>query len=531
MFRKMLMAVALCTAAPAYADWNQATTKHFVIYSDGSEEELREAARNLEVYDKLLRAMSGIDRASSPIKVKVYLLRDMNSVERLAGEGVGGFYLATPRAPVAISARRLRDDRGRSIRKTEVTETEGLGSEILQHELTHHFMYQYFPTNYPTWYSEGFAEFYGSMQFPGNNVVELGHVPGFRMEQLKMGWLPMSKLLTAKSYDDVGDDVLSLYAQGWLLVHYAFTNSERGKQLKQYLNAVSTGTPYEEAAKAAFGDLDKLDSELRNHMRNGMTARRLDLKSLDVGKIDIRPLNEAEDALLRSDMFLNLGIPVREADEIASNVVRAVGSSPRDAYSLRILTEAHRAAEQNDKAEAAVDRWLAAFPNDPKAMMHKSELLIDKLRKAKSTDEAAWEKARELILKANNLAPQDPEVLIAYYDSFHAQGMLPPASAQNALMTAFKLVPQDDNLRQRVAMDFEARDMLKEAIFIIEPAAHGIHVEEKNEAKEEERRRRRWEKYRVAGQAYMETPRQMLKRLEQKLAQKTGPGETANATK
>lgn len=527
MFRKILLLAALLCAAPAHAQWNKATSKHFIIYSDGSEEELRTAATNLEIYDRLLRAKTGVTRPSSPIKVKVYMLRDQNAVERLAGEGVGGFYFSTPRSPIAISARRIRDRRTSSLYRTMVNDLEGLGDEILQHELTHHFMFQYFPTNYPTWYSEGFAEYFGSMLFKEGNIVEIGHAPGFRVAQIKDNWMSVDKLLTARSYADVGDEIGSLYAQGWLLVHYAFSNPERKRQLDQYLLGVSSGKPYDEAAKAAFGDLDKLDKELRDYV-DEFQAVRLSLKDIDIGSVALTPLTPVENELLRSDMFLNFGIAVKDADEIATSVADvAAGSS--DPYALRILTEAHRAAEQHDAARAAVDRWLAVAPNDAKAMMHKAELEIAALRQAKSTNEDAWDRARERILKANQLAPQDPEVLIAYYDSFEAQGVLPPAGAQNALMTALKLVPQDDVLRQRVAADFEARNMIKEAIFVIEPAAFGLHTKDENDPKKEARRKRQWEKNRVAGMNYMETPRQMLTRLEKKLAEQSGAAAEATS--
>lgn len=529
MLRKILLLVLLLCAAPAHAEWHKATTKHFIIYSDGSEDDLRTAARNLELFDLFVRARTGVTQPSSPIKVKVYLLRDMDSVERLAGYGVGGFYFATPRAPIAVSARRIKNDRTRRIEKVRVNQVEGIGTEILQHELMHHFMFQYFPTNYPTWYSEGFAEYWGSALFKDGNV-EIGHPPGFRVDQIKARWMPIDKLLTAKSYEDVGDDIGSLYAQGWLLVHYAFNKPDRLQKLNQYLRGVSGGQPYDEAAKAAFGDLGALDRDLRAYFRDGIKAMRWPMRDVDVGMVDVQPLTPLEDGLLRSDLFLNFGIPVREADEIVSNVVRIVGSSSSDAYALRILTEAHRAAEQRPQAVAVVDRWLAAFPNDPKAMMHKAELEIAALRDAGSTDTAAWDKARQRILAANRIAPQDPEILIAFYDSYRAQNVLPPPPAQNALMTALKLVPKDNTLRQQVAADFEARNMLEEAVFIIEPAAFGLHAKDEDDPKEEARRKRLWEKYRVAGTTYMETPRQMLKRLEQKLAARGGSADTASGT-
>ena len=527
MFRKILALWALLIAVPAHAQWIEAESKNFIVYSDASEKEVRQTSERLEKYFYILKALTNSSQAAAPVKVKVYMLRDTDAVERLAGEGVWGFYFATPRTPVAIGARRAKQQV--STNRTVVHNTSGLGEEVLQHELAHHFMYQYFPTSYPTWYSEGFAEFFGSMAFPQENVAELGHAPGYRIEQARSDWLAMEKLLSARNYAEAGDSMISLYAQGWLLVHYAFNNPERGKQLNQYLREVSAGKPYGEAAKSAFGDLDKLDKEMRAHLKGGVNALRLPLKPIDIGPLAVRKLTPLENALLRSDMFLNFSVPVKEADDIARLVASQVGPGSTDAYGLRILTEAHRAAEQNDKAMAAVDRWLAAHPRDPKAMMHKSMIEMAMLRAAGSNDAAAWEKLRARIVEANKLAPEDPEILIAFYDSYQGQGMLPPAPAQNALMSAFKLVPQDRHLRHRVAADFEARDMLEEAIYILQPLANSFHSKEESGPKAEERRRRQWEKNRAAGQVYMETPRQMMERLEKKLAERKGGSADAEA--
>src|SRR5690606_27248766 len=101
------------------------------------------------------------------------------------------------------------------------------------HEYTHHFMYHYFPATYPTWYSEGFAEFWGATRFLDNNVVEVGHPANHRFGSFVQGrWLPIGRLLAAQNYADV-PEVDLLYAEGWLLVRYAWDNPERKRQLQE----------------------------------------------------------------------------------------------------------------------------------------------------------------------------------------------------------------------------------------------------------------------------------------------------------
>jgi hypothetical protein len=94
---------------------------------------------------------------------------------------------------------------------------------------------------------------------------------------------------------------------------------------------------------------------------------------------------------------------------------------------------------------------------------------------------------------------------------------LPPAGAQNALYRAFELVPQDDDLRYQLALDFEKRGMITDAIATIKPAAFALRSEDES-AKEKRRREKLEEKYRGVGQKKRETAIEMLTRLEKKLA-------------
>ncbi|HWH22127.1 MAG TPA: hypothetical protein VNT25_02375 [Allosphingosinicella sp.] len=524
MFRKAILAAGLICAAPAHAEWHQATSTHFIMYSDGSPEEVREAAAKLEKFDTIIRARARTNKPHSPVKLRVYLLRSMSAVEAIAGPGVGGFYMANERGPFLVGAR--RGPEMRYTQRTLVDRSPSWGPHVLQHEYAHHFMLQYFPVAYPPWLVEGFAEYFGMLDFVDENVIELGHAPLFRVDTMREDWVPIDELLTAQTYEDMREHGAAIYAEGWLLLHYADNHPQRAKQLQQYINRVASGLPYKQAAEEAFGsDLKTLDQELRAYLRQGIKALRLSLKPIEVGPIDVRPLTPGEEALLRTEILASAGLPVVEAKQLVGNVREKARQFPNDKAVLRLLTEVERAAENDAEATEAVKRWLSVAPQDPKALMHQAELQVRKLVNEKSTDRAAWDAARALILKANKIAPQDPEILVSYYDSFQAAGELPPPGAQAALMRAHNLVPQDDRLRQRVAMDFEARGMIEDAIFVITPAANSPHSRKEDDPKRRAERERWWKKYRMAGEAYMETPREMLKRLQQKLV----AGKTASA--
>jgi hypothetical protein len=511
MWRALLLLLLALIPSAARAEWREATSKHFIVYSDTTEEKIRAAITNLEKYDFVLRWAADVKKPPSPIKLKVYLLQTQFEVKKSLPEGAGGgvlgYYNANARNPFFVGL--ARDPRANQAISAQ---------QVLFHEYTHHFMFQYFPATYSTWYSEGFAEFYGTTRILDNDVIEIGHPAEARYYSLLSNWLPLNKMLTAKSYADVRGRIGSLYAQGWLLVHYLSTNKEREGQLDKYLHAINAGKSYEEAMDGAFGkDAKALNSELRDYSgKLLLTANRIPFKPIDVGPITVRTLGPAERELVKEDIFLNRGLLVREAREFLENVRATARRYPTDPFALQILTEAERASGNAAEAAAAVDRWLAVKPKEPRAMMHKAQLQIESLAAAKSPDQAAWDAARNQLLAAHKAAPRDPMILEAYYDSYVAQGVLAPPPAQNALFRAFELVPQDDDIRYKLALDFEHRNMIREAIHVIKPAALSLHGENESEADKKKRAEMKV-KYREVGTTDREEAWEMLARLEKKL--------------
>ncbi len=509
-------------SSPALATWRVAESNNFTIYSESSEEELRQTIERMEKFDKILRVFSGTNKPIAKMKLTLFQMRDMDSVAAtLPYEtfGIGGFYTTSIRGPYLVATRKGFD--AINTARTRHGNGREWGPEVVQHEYVHHFMYQYFPANYPSWYSEGFAEYFGTLSWGDDGSVELGHAPLGRMNVIRREWLPMSKLLTAKSYDDVGEQIGSLYAQGWLLTHYGQTTNERGAKVKTYLDALIAGTPYDEAARRAFGDdLTALDRELQAHARD-LQALRIPLRAIDTGPIAIRTLNEAEESLLRADIRLHVGVERSNTGRFAQQIEEALVSEPGNIRGWEMLIEARRLDNDVAGARQAADRLLAADPQNGMAMFHKADMAIEALQAEKSTDTAAWDAARADIVEASRLRPNTPMIFEAYFDSYVAQGVTPPADAQNALMKALELIPQNSELRYKVAADFEQRGMYDDAIFMIKPEAFGSHEEDQAEKTRRERAMREAAQ-RYTGIEVREPALEFLARLERKKAEADG---------
>lgn len=525
MIRAVLTAFALLFATAAQAEWREATSKNFIVYSEASEAELRRFAEKLEKFDYVLRRVHSITEPPSPNRLRVFLLPTIGAVEDMAGgDGIAGYYITDARGVMMVGT---RENASRSLLDSE---------SILLHEYTHHFMYHYFPATYPTWYSEGFAEFWGATKFLDDGAVEVGHPAEHRFQSINPDvgsqniarWLTVDRLLTAQSYADVPDIDL-LYAEGWLLVRYTWENEERRRQLHEYLRLINEGVSYRDAMERSFGaGARKLNSELYGYAGRGrFDVVRLPFREIDTGKIDLRTLDPAEQALIEYEVKLSQGVPNEDFEAFAADLRRTAASFPDSPFALRLLAEVERIADDATAAEAAVDRLLALDPDNARGLMYKGLLRVDALRAAETADADAWNEARQPILRANAEKPEDPLIYEAYYDSFVAQGVLPPPEAQNALYTAVELAPSDSDLRYKLALDFEHRDMIPEAIAIIRPDAYRVRHRDDESERERVRRQRREDRYRRAGTERRETAREMYDRLVEKLEGEAGAGTAA----
>jgi tetratricopeptide (TPR) repeat protein len=264
-----------------------------------------------------------------------------------------------------------------------------------------------------------------------------------------------------------------------------------------------------------------LNAALRAYGQTRLNALRLPFRAIDVGPVQVRDLRPAEEALILSDIRLSAGVLESEAPQFAAFVRRQAVRFPDDPYALRLLAEAEDAAGNYAAAGRAAERLLAIEPGNPKGLMLRASAQLEALRSSGNGSDEAWEAARAHLLEANRRAPNDPQVLLAYYQSFTSQGGVPPVHAQNALVRAMNLVPQDAYMRYLVAADFEARDMIEDAITTIRPAASSAHKSD-DDPVERARRQMLRQRYRFVGATQNESAREMLIRLERKLAERRG---------
>jgi tetratricopeptide (TPR) repeat protein len=466
---------AAILAAPAQAEWREATSDHFIIYSEQSEKSLREFAERLERFDAAMRSLRNLPKVpvAHANKLTVYAVSDIGDVRKLYGKGasngnfgIAGFYQPRASGSLAFVARSTGD-----------SDTSFDGERVLRHEYAHHFMMHNFPVAYPVWFIEGFAEFNSTARFEKNGTVGIGTPASHRARGLMMGpKLSVESLVSNPTGSRRGDEREAMYGRGWLLTHFLYAEPSRAGQLSAYLKQVNSGTNSLDAAREAFGDLQVLDKELESYLRRPKLAYwPIPAERLPIGKITIRTLSPAEDAMMEVKMRSKRGVNRQQALELLPLVRKAAAPFPNDPAVQATLAEAEYDAGNYAEAEAAADRAIASNPRHVDALIYKGRAKMALASASKSADAAAWKEVRKWLVAANRADPEDPEPLILFYSSFRAQGIKPTANAAIGLEEALRLAPQDQPLRMMAAFQYLADNKPAEARAALAPVAFAPH--------------------------------------------------------
>ena len=451
---------ASALASPAHAEWMEATSDHFIVYGDMRPNEAKDFAEQLERIDKLLRSVTNTPdtAAERSNKVPVYFVPDMSTVERLIGrQGVGGFYVPHAQGSLAVTPRRLTQI-------SEYMQPQG----VLFHEYTHAILISGAKVAYPKWLNEGLAEFFGTIQPKPDGSLILGGLPlirGFALaEQNQMS---SEELLTADQRKLSQEDEGHLYARAWATIHMLMLDKDRAGQLDKYMQLLQSGVPSLDAGRRAFGDLGKLDSDVKVHLRSRKFPSILvPASKVAGGTATVRSLRPCEGKIMPIRIRSAVGVTDKTAGGVATQARQAAVGCDNDPFVQRTLAETEFDAKNNAQSAAAADRALAADPKNVMAMVYKGRVA------ARAKD---WAGARKWFIQANKLNPDYALPLVLYHDSFTQAGAAPTFAANNGLLRALVLVPQDDSVRIRVVMAMLAAGDKATAKAALAPLATAPH--------------------------------------------------------
>jgi len=470
-----LLAGAALASAPANAAWNQASSKHFVIYADDKPNRLADFATRLERFDHAARALLKMD---DPVvgdgnRVTIYVFPTVADVQALANgdKFLAGFY--TGRASGSLVYLGKRND------------NSDMGADtILFHEYSHHLMMQQLDQPYPEWYVEGFAEFLSTPIFEKDGSVMIGAPPQHRAWGLFNGQQLALDSMLGESYGDITKLSTelreSVYGRGWLIAHYLTMEPSRSGQLGRYVLGISQGTPPLKSAQDSFGDLKQLDRDLEKYLHRS-TIQTFKITPHDAPPtVEVKPLSQGAAAVVLLRGRIKNGLKPAEMEQAAGEVRAIEARYPGDELVEATLAEAELDTQHAVAAEAAADRAIKADPKSTEALVLKGRAIA---ARGESVDDdkgrhALFDQARETFIAANKIDSEDPEPLMEFYKAFLSEGVRPNANALAALHYASDLAPQDLGLRLNSAAAYLMENRPKEARQALIPVAYSPHADQ-----------------------------------------------------
>lgn len=465
----LLTGLALVAAAPAAAEWREASSEHFLIYADTSEKWLREFAERLEKFDAGLRLRRGMDTPpeARSNRLVIYVVDNVQQVQRLYGSSsvsVGGFYVPRVGGSIAYTPR--------------VSEYMVSATIVLQHEYAHHFLLSNFAAAYPRWLSEGFAELYSTATVERDGSLAIGRPAVHRAGSLMGG--PTFRIERLLDPEHVSGDRHwdAFYGRAWLLMHMVSSDPARLEQLERYIGlVVGSGKPSVEAAREAFGDLAVLQRDMERYLaRNRFGFFRIPAAALELAPIAVRTLGPGEAAMMPVRMRSDRGVTREQALALIGEARERAARYPNDPRVQGMLAEAEFDAGFVDAAEAACDRALAVDPADRQALLYKGQVRVARAMAAPAATPQMWAEARSWFIKANKLDNDAAEPLALFYLSFRQANAVPTRNAVLALERAFQLSPQDWGLRWMLARQLLVDERLREARVVLLPLAYNPHA-------------------------------------------------------
>lgn len=469
-FRLVAAGLALLAAQPAFAEWHEASSDHFVIYADDKEADLRQFAENLERYHSAMAFLTSqkIEKPSPSNRVTIFVVGDQRDMRALSGSRtVGGFYI--PRAGGSRAfVQEIRNQKG----------YPHFSTIVMLHEYAHHFLISASRFPMPRWWNEGAAEFFAAATFNDDGSLLIGRAAQHRGGELAFADpVHVRELLDPELYEkQKGKGYDAFYGKSWLFYHYLIFSKERLGQMEEYQRNLFNGMAPLAAGEAAFGDLDVLERELAAYLRSRrFMTYVLPPEKLSIGTpVALRKLPVGEAAIMPLVIRSQRGVDAEEAAKILPDVRAIAARHPADAGVLAALAEAEYDAGNDAEAIAAADRAIAADPARTNAYVQKGFALFRQAGEAEDR-QAAYGAAMKPFEALNAIENDHPLPLIYYYRSFAERGATPPESARSALEYASQLAPFDQALRLNAGMMLIKEGKLDIARGFLLPVAANPH--------------------------------------------------------
>jgi tetratricopeptide (TPR) repeat protein len=357
-------------------NWISVRSKNFFLVGNASEKDIRQVAVKLEQFrEAFLRLLPKIKFTSSiPTTVIVFKSDDAYKpykpvVDNKVASDVAGYF--QPGEDVNYITLSIEKRSEQSFR-------------TIFHEYIHMLVNNTATdVETPTWFDEGLAEYYSTVQIKDDQKVILGHLIYEHLELLRSQDLwPLKTLFTIDNFSLRRNDSGArqfFYAQSWILFHYLFMGNEgrRQPQLDEFLRLLFTNVPLEEAFRKAFEtDYATLEKELSTYLRRKTyTARSIEFDEklkIDTG-MQAAQVGEAQAQAYLGDLLLHID----RAADAETHLARALALDPSLGSAHLSLGNAFVKKKQFAEAKSHLQKAIALDPQNYLAHYYYARALIE----------------------------------------------------------------------------------------------------------------------------------------------------------
>jgi len=346
---------SLCPAKQQ--EWVEVRSPNFIVVSNAGEKQARKVAVRFEQIRTVFRELLvNANKHPSPL-VTILAVKDESSMRELLPE----YWTKAHSHPSGFFASRLSD-----FYAAVQLDAPGLNPyETIYHEYYHTISVPYVP-DLPAWLAEGLAEFYGHTEIT-ETVVGMGEAdPGLLHELRNTSLIPLAVLFKvdhSSPYYNEANKTSIFYAESWALSHYLLIGDRMAHRplLDAYLNALGQVSDPEEAAKMAFGDLHKLQSDLEAYIRNQQFLYlKYPTPRVNEDELKFRNLSDAEASAFRGGFEVVRG----QYQEGTTILNQALEQDPNIALVHQYLAVDEFFEGQHDKAVDSASKAIALDPNN-----------------------------------------------------------------------------------------------------------------------------------------------------------------------
>ncbi|MBB4840035.1 hypothetical protein HNP52_003127 [Sphingomonas kyeonggiensis] len=496
------------------SDWRRAETAHLIVYSDGSESELKRVITNLErLHGLLSRIYRGGAKTDETAKLQVTLFGDGNFQDKLGLRNVRGiegpyagsfaeqrYYDMREEGDVIAIARKdqLLDMNTKRAEDLDCADALAEGAwdcpfpppyfpplvrrwdAVLYSAFAQHFLRTHTPDVFPRWYIDGVGAIFSTLLVRENGVIDYARAPdGYRAFYRAYQPIDVGDVVTGR-YLDAPKNQWNPY-QAWAIAHYfLFSNlkAERSRQFRTYLAAIGRGRPMAEAAQV-FGDLGKLRADLTTYrgsvLAYARTARPLAREEEPL----VTRLSQTGGAMVEARLQLGARLAPFPTDTAAaepwlSQLRGRLASLPYEPEAMLVEAEAECRAGHADTCLTMAERVLEKSPDDIRALSWKGVALTTQAVAAPAAERAATLAiARKTLERAIRLDGEAPLPLIAYFQSYTRLGERVPDTAMRGLAVAIRAVPAAPAPRLYMAQELVRQNHADLARQVVWPLLYG----------------------------------------------------------